>query len=310
MPKKLKKLIILYLTFVGIVLLVSLIVLVRFRNMTIYETFTYCGSIVGLKEQIIIPKQENVEEWKENYKTILSKTQNLESIQEEITAIYNEVMSSKVSSIANKNFKKLGNKINEYREELSEILEMTTQCMEEYDGYLDLEDKIPQYASNTRGKLQIFMEAINEMYIGVCEENHKVDSIQDKMDELLTEAKQKADALFDRDYYILTIICYYEAGNCPDIEIAYVANVIENRIMSSRFAYATNAYVTVYAPKQYEPTWTTSMSQTSPRVQRVVEAYLRGEIETGMPQGVVFQAKFPQGEIWKHMDSGHYFCFG
>lgn len=135
---------------------------------------------------------------------------------------------------------------------------------------------------------------------------------EEEVESAFQAAKKIADDLFNRDYYELTIICFYEARGCSDLGIAYVANVIMNRIESSEFAYAHNAHDVIYAPLQYEPTWTTSMNQTNARVQKVVEDFMRGKIDTEMPDNVLYQAKFqqPGKEIWKITEDGEYYCFG
>ena len=153
------------------------------------------------------------------------------------------------------------------------------------------------------------LQEMTKIQENLIEERDKCIDAKQSMDGIQSEAWDRAEALFQRDYYIMTIICFYEAGSCPDIEIAYVCNVIENRILSPRYAYANSASDVVWAEGQYSPTWNTPMNRTSAKVQRVVKSYLRGEIETNMPEDVLYQSRKQQGRIWKHMPSGHYFCY-
>lgn len=264
-----------------------------------------------VKEKVTIPTEENIEEWEEIYNTILTKTQALNTMRIELMELHAEVISAKVSSKANKSFNKLSENFGKYIMEVERITQDISFYEQKYREYLELGYKIPKYASMAREKYEIFIQATMGIYEKILQERRSCDEIQGQLKAAIESAHLRADELFYRDYYILTIICFYEARGCPDIEIAYVANVIENRILSPKFAYAHCADDVVWAPKQYEPTWTTPMNQTNARVQKIVEEYLRGRLETDMPDNVVYQAKFPQKgkEIWKIMDSGHYFCF-
>lgn len=105
-----------------------------------------------------------------------------------------------------------------------------------------------------------------------------------------------------------------EAGDYyyPDLDQFCVMNVAENRVKSEYFPDTIKEVV--FQPGQYQPTWDGSWSKKSDeRTKRNVEKYLRGEVETGMPDNVVFQAMFKQGDnVWKHItnevDVGHYYC--
>ena len=123
------------------------------------------------------------------------------------------------------------------------------------------------------------------------------------------ESKQIADDMFEEYYELMCHIVNAEAGICPRIERAYVANVIENRI--AHYEFPNTIRSVIYASGQYAPAMTGSINKTpSKSVRTDVEDYLKGRIETGMPANVVYQAKFIQGHgIWEYTPSGHYFCF-
>ena len=131
-----------------------------------------------------------------------------------------------------------------------------------------------------------------------------------ELQEMAADSQRIADDFRNSCYEIMCKIGNAEAGNCPDMEICYVLNVIENRVEHPEFA-QTTVYAVIYAPGQYSPTWNGAINKIpSARVRRIVDQYLRGEIETGMPSNVVYQATFTQGSgIWMAMSSGHYFCY-
>ena len=137
-----------------------------------------------------------------------------------------------------------------------------------------------------------------------------------KASELTAEAKAYADELYKEYYSLMVQIVACEAGSpyCSNEDQYYVANVVENRIKSKY--YPDTIYGVIFQRGQYAPTWDGSWEKRKPdeRTKENVERYLRGEIQTGMPENVVYQAMFKQGKgVWKYVsntvDGGHYFCY-
>lgn len=131
---------------------------------------------------------------------------------------------------------------------------------------------------------------------------------KDKAINMHSEAKQIADEIFFEYFDLMARIVYAEAGACPASEHYLVMNVIENRIESRKFP--NTLYGVIYAPGQYAPVQNGSINnKPSESVLQNVENYLRGNIQTGMPSNVFYQAGFVQGDfVWKHTEVGHYYC--
>lgn len=264
--------------------------------------------LLQLQPDIEIPGDKERERIQEEYERILKQIEEFK-MPEEIYAIYNNVMASKVSSIANKNFNRIKEIFNDYSEKITEVKSTISNYDELYEKYAGLEDEIPWFWFNAKQEYADFMTSIEEINKHLQEEVQELSNIESQLENYYSTSKQRADELFNRDYYDLTIICFYEDGDGSALGIACVANVIENRINSPQYWYAHNAHDVIWAENQYEPTWTTPMNKTTPRVQKIVEDFLRGRIETGMPSNVLYQASFKQGETWDIIDN-QYFCYG
>ena len=166
---------------------------------------------------------------------------------------------------------------------------------------LDLTEKILQAVS-----FETKMAHINERL-----ENQKVLAT-----ELTVEAKAYANELYKEYYPLMVQIVACEAGApyCSNEDQYYVANVVENRILSKY--YPNDIYSVIFQRGQYSPTWNGAWQKTKPdeRTKKNIERYLRGEVETGMPENVLYQAMFKQGSgIWAYVDNsvdgGHYYCY-
>ena len=94
------------------------------------------------------------------------------------------------------------------------------------------------------------------------------------------------------------------------LERCKVARVIELRIKSPVFKENTLRAV-IYAPGQYAPVSSGSINlEPYPQTRADMVEFLRGRVDVGFPDNVVYQALFSQGSgIYEHSPSGHYFCY-
>lgn len=269
-------------------------------------------TLFGPKEEIRYPTDRDRQKMQETYRTILNNAQEMEELKSEIQAIHERILLVNVSSKAHRDYKLIKEKISEYDAKLDGVIGKITKFEEDYSVFLNLDDKIPKYLVEFREKYASFIEEMTDIQEKMNAEKQKCIDTKQELEEILSTSWEKADSLFWRDFPIMKIICYYEQGTRPDKEIAFECNMIENRIESNRgnFANQHTAEEVVWAEGQFSPTWKSPMNQTSPRVEKVVESYLRGEFETNMPEGVLFQAGFVQGRIWYHVPGSDYFCFG
>ena len=110
----------------------------------------------------------------------------------------------------------------------------------------------------------------------------------------------------DDDLYILSHLIYGEAGGESDECQLAVGSVVLNRVKSSSFPNSIEGVV--FAPGQYACTWDGNYDKEPSQRAIDNDRYL---LENGstLPDGVVFQAQFVQGEIYAEID-GEYFCYG
>lgn len=260
-----------------------------------------------------IPTEEDLEELEQSFTDLLSYLEQNEVVKDEIAITYVAVTESPVCSIANRNFNTLAEQYEEYIKQLSEIQKQIEKIEKRYDRYLRLLDNIPEFSNALREeKYNEFQEVIVPMYEVVCNEKERYLSDKEEVEGMYQDAKKIADDFFEEYYELMCHIVNAEAGTlkCTSMERCYVANVIENRIKAPYFKQNT-LYDVVYAPGQYAPVSSGSINNRPYSWVRVdMENYLRGRVDTGMPDNVVYQALFTQGSgIWKAMPSGHYFCY-
>lgn len=123
-------------------------------------------------------------------------------------------------------------------------------------------------------------------------------------------SKQLADSLYEEYMKLCPGLANAEGGSTPVEEICYILRVVENRIKSPKFPNTLREVL--WQRNQYSTVASGAIYITPPeRVRQIVESYLRGDIRVDeMPENVLYQSRRINGSIWKHMDSGHYFCFG
>lgn len=118
-----------------------------------------------------------------------------------------------------------------------------------------------------------------------------------------TQAPQKTT---DDNLYVLSHIIYAEAGGCSDNHQLAVGSVVLNRVKDKRFP--NTIYGVVFQKGQYSPTWNGSFYKT-PDKRAVKNATYLLENGSILPEGVIYQAEFKQGEVYKKMGNT-YFCYG
>lgn len=308
MSKRLYTIFLIYFTIIGILLIICLKILSNVFDSG-YSPLQ-SKKVSYIQKTLRIPDEEDLHAIEIAYQDICTYFGSTDSLKEEIENLYNDVTSAKVCSIANRNFNSLEEKYNKYNQQLETIILKISSFEDKYNEYSNLLSNIPLYSVSLREeKYNEFSQKLEPLYNEIKNENENWTHDKEQIDSMYLESKQIADDLFNEYYDLMCHIVYAEAGICPRIERAYVANVIENRIAHYRFPNTIRGVI--YSPGQYEPVMTGSINNTPSKSLRIdVEDYLRGRIETGMPSNVVYQARFIQGSgIWKHTPSGHYFCF-
>jgi spore germination cell wall hydrolase CwlJ-like protein len=117
----------------------------------------------------------------------------------------------------------------------------------------------------------------------------------------------KVNNFYDEDdLYILSHLIYGEAGGESDECQLAVGSVVLNRVKSNQFPNSISGVV--FAPGQYACTWDGNYDK-EPDARAIRNARYLLENGSQLPDGVVFQAQFAQGEIYKIID-GEYFCYG
>ena len=108
------------------------------------------------------------------------------------------------------------------------------------------------------------------------------------------------------DLYVLSHIIYAEAGNQNDECQLAVGSVVLNRVKSNKFP--NTIYGVVFQKGQYSPTWNGAYYK-EPSDRAVKNAKYLLENGSVIPAGVVYQAEFIQGPIYKQIGNT-YFCYG
>lgn len=256
-------------------------------------------------QELAIPTERELQDLKETYQKISAYSADISALEEEMIRLHSDVKNAVVCSEANRSFNTLAEYYATYQQKIEEIKKLISSYTKRYDAYSDAISKIPKFSSTYEKKNKEFTSEFKAGYATIEGYSKEVENLE----ALYLEAKQIADDLFEEYYDLMCRIVTLESGTCGTLERCYVANVLENRIKSS--IYPNTLYDVVHDPVQYEPVMKGMINRpASESVKKDMEEYLRGRIETGMPDYVLYQALFPQGKgTWKHMPSGHYFCF-
>lgn len=110
------------------------------------------------------------------------------------------------------------------------------------------------------------------------------------------------------DLYILSHLIYGEAGGESDECQLAVGSVVLNRVKSKSFPKTNTISEVVFADGQYACTWDGNYDK-EPDARAISNARYLLEHGSQLPDGVVYQAQFVQGEIYAVID-GEYFCYG
>jgi len=261
---------------------------------------------------VIIPSEEDLLKLKNDYNGISTRLSEIEKLKIEIIEAYDDVCNAPVCSIANMHFNSLSESYDEYLQKVSKIKEELSLYKDTYNTYLGMISKIPKYLCLYQEQYDSFVDSYKTDYENVLELQQKFNKDHEKLALVFIDAQKIADDFFEEYYDLMCHIVNAEAGLliCTSMERCYVANVIENRIKSEDFP--DTLYEVVYQFGQYAPTTNGLIdNEPSEMVKHDVEEYLRGRIDTQMPDYVVFQARSPKApNIWKYIEaSGHYFCY-
>lgn len=270
-----------------------------------FEEFEISNSNKG----VITLTDESLQKMEEVHSNTSIYLVDLSTSKDEITHLYDEVVNAPVCSIANRHFNSLEDCFYSYEQDVSLMKEPFRLYEEQYVQCLDLISQIPEYSHKREERYNELVNNFGKDYETICEKKETYLEEEKELRALYLDAKQIADEHFDRDYDLMCHIVNAEGGNTGFMERCYIANTLENREKDPRFP--NTLYEVIYAPGQYEPVMSGTITKNpSSSVKQDVEEYLRGRVETGMPDNVVYQSLFTQGKgIWKKMPSGHYFCY-
>lgn len=269
----------------------------------VFQSFT----LVNLEKQL---------DHKEKYLSNL--TQNLDSQIATLDELLrncqmeaNEATSSIVCSKANMHYLEAQKYLDSYYIE-REVLEKTVS---EYTNLFNTSNKLCtkiNSISNNDSKRILQVLAPEEITTHIDE---FLDQKQISVTKLVSSAQTYADDLYNEYYPLMVKLVTCEAGEhyYSDNDQFYVMNVAENRVESKH--YPNSLYEVIFQKGQYAPTFDGSWKTKIPneRTEKNVEKYLKGKVQTGMPENVVYQAMFKQGSaVWKHVpngvDEGHFYC--
>lgn len=274
----------------------------------------------------LVGYQQNLTKKLENLEAKLSKIdlENLENnIKTEIEASIQ--YRDDAISLANTSLNQIVcSDTNRYNNEAKKSFELFSTT---YDS---LNSKIEEYKTEYK-KAKKLVKEINELKEKLNDENKKglknflhtieetlenLSNSRDTTKALVDSAQVNADRLFNEYYpYSLKVVtCECGSPYCPDLDQFLVLKVVENRIKSKR--YPNTIAEVIFQKGQYACTWDGSWETKIPdeRTKENVRKYLRGEVDTGAPDNLLYQAMFVQGPIYTHVsnpvDGGHYYCLG
>ena len=197
---------------------------------------------------------------------------------------------------------------------ISKIDKDLPEYQEKYENVTKLLSQINEIQKQLNIKESEYSTLTVKSYEFVCARRSNIHSNDTELVKKLKQSQNYADKLYKEYYTLMLKLVTGEAGDYyyPDLDQFCVMNVAENRVKSEYFPDTIKEVI--FQPGQYQPTWDGSWSKKADeRTKKNVEKYLRGEVETGMPDNVIFQAMFKQGDyVWKHItnkvDIGHYYC--
>lgn len=248
------------------------------------------------------------------YQTIDSKILNTEIIANKTKLKANQALKAIVCSDANRYNNEANEQYLKYCTYVSSIKKELPSYYEKYEELQSLNDKIVEIQKELGFEESSYSHLSVISYANVSKQCKEIFSEEDILVKAVKASQEYADKLY-REYYPLCLrLTNAEAGSpyCPNNDQYYIINVVENRVKSKHFPNTVRKVI--FQKGQYAPTWDGSWNKKADkRTKENVRKYLRGEIKTGMPKNVVFQAMFIQGDyVWAHVsnsvDGGHYYC--
>ena len=275
-----------------------------------------------------VPTDEDLNNLKQEMEEVIEYLEEQQLEKAELEAMYEIVQADLVCSEANRDFNTLEEKYLEYVERSDEIQGRIAKLEEQYNEYLSLIDNIPSFSAAHKMRVQRALdEIIGPMYSSICEQKEAYILQRAEVDNIYISAKKIADDFFVECYDLVSHLVNAEAGYLNYSSVAHlytpeeieamksmerckVARILELRVKSPYFKENTIRDV-VYAPGQYSTVKSGAINQEPyPQTWIDMENFLRGRVDTGLPENVVYQALFPQGSgTYEHSPSGHYFCY-
>lgn len=254
---------------------------------------------------IVLPTEEELDSLEKDYQELSNYFERIEQLDNDITAFYNDVVSSPTCRIANINFNELNDYYDQFKSDLNKVENCISLYSSKYNSYLNMISSIPEYSLSHDEKENEFIERFGADY--ETAEAYIVE--EGDLNNLYLEAKQFADDFFYSTYDLYCHIVNAEGGNQPADEQYDIAGTIDNRIVHPEFP--NTLYEVVHSPGQYAPVMTGSINkEPSGSVKENMRLYLRGLVEHDIPSNVVYQALFRQGHgVYKHRPGGNIFCY-
>lgn len=121
-----------------------------------------------------------------------------------------------------------------------------------------------------------------------------------------TEQSQTVQTYTDDDLYLMSHIIYAESSGCSDEHQLAVGSVLLNRVADSRFP--NSLYDVIFQSGQYSCTWNGGFYR-EPDEQSINNAIYLLENGSQLPESVVWQSEFVQGNGVYQQIGNTYFCY-
>ena len=254
-------------------------------------------------------KEESATNVYNKLQTNLDKAQDF---QDEVEVDSESALKSIVCSEANYYNNKTQKALKKYKKSLKKAKKYLTEYKLRYKDAKELEREINEIENKLN--LKTLSKTTLNYYKKECDEFASLYKEKSTVIKNAKSAQRYADKLYLEYKELMERIVAGECGSkyCSDKDQIYVMQVIENRILHPDFPDTVEEVI--FQPGQYQPTWDGNWNKkVDKRTRENVRAYLRGEVQTGMPRNVVYQAMFKQGDyVWAYVpnsvDGGHYYC--
>lgn len=233
--------------------------------------------------------EEAFKELNNIYYYLIPQLESAKMAKEEMESLFEEMSEKIVCSEKNKVF----NLVHENYQTYSSSISLAKNYLSQYETYFAV----------LNSNLLLSPDSIYEEYEDVL-------SSEEALEKIHTSCQEIADEAFETDYEQMCHLVNGEGGNCLKEEQYYIANVAENR--QKHPEYEDTLYKVIHESGQYACLDDGNYYKNPTRkVRKNVEDFLRGRVETGMPENVVFQALFKQGDgTWNPpVRTKHFFCY-